>query len=115
MTQPNTALHEDSAQQPVACIKFDKAYVNMTMVCSRTTCTHVIRIIYMFYISVCVKSLECVIQCSSQQCVAMIDLEIVVQLTEKKKTKSRKRRRHFLHDDALALASKVSSRYCIGR
>ena len=30
----------------------------------------------------------------------------------KKKTKSGKRRRCFLHDGALALASKVSSGYC---
>ena len=32
---------------------------------------------------------------------------------KKKKTKSEKRRRLFLHDGALALASKVSSRYCV--
>ena len=39
-----------------------------------------------------------------------------LQLTEKKKkkktTKSGKRRRRFLHDGALAVASKVSSGYC---
>ena len=37
-----------------------------------------------------------------------------LQLTEKKnnKTKSGKRRRRFLHDGALALASKASSGYC---
>ena len=42
-----------------------------------------------------------------------------LQLTEKKKkkkkkkkTKNEKRRRRFLHDGALALASKVSSGYC---
>ena len=54
---------------------------------------------------------------NAQNCGTTILLLHVVrelQLTEKKKkkTKSGKRRRRFLHDGALALASKVSSGYC---